>query len=169
VIDENMRAMTIRVNEVLGVAGFVLPGDRVDVLLTQKENRETPVTDILLQNVRVLGVDQDTNLAKDKPSVARAVTLEVSPAQAQQLTLGATIGTLSLALRNATNVGEIASRTIGVRDLRPGTAPAPAATPPQPVREARDPRSQVRVLRGTKESEVEVQRDGSIRTRAASR
>jgi pilus assembly protein CpaB len=168
VIDENMRAMTIRVNDVLGVAGFVLPGDRVDVLLTQREGRETPVTDILLQNIRVLGVDQDTNTNKDRPAIARAVTLEVTPSQAQQLTLGASVGTLSLALRNATNLVETASRTIGVRDLRTGAvAPEPQqAAAPAPQRVSNPT---VRVLRGTSESEVEVQRDGAARTRAASR
>jgi pilus assembly protein CpaB len=173
VIDENMRAMTIRVNDVLGVAGFVLPGDRVDVLLTQTQKRDSPVTDILLQNVRVLGIDQDANVKKDQPVVARAVTLEVSPTQAQQLTLGATVGTLSLALRNATNAEDVASRTIGVRDLRTGApAPTPVAAAPQAApapQVARNPTAQVRVLRGTKESEVEVRRDGAPSARAASR
>jgi pilus assembly protein CpaB len=172
VIDENMRAMTIRVNDVLGVAGFVLPGDRVDVLLTQTQKRDSPVTDILLQNVRVLGIDQDANVKKDQPVVARAVTLEVSPTQAQQLTLGATVGTLSLALRNATNAEDVASRTIGIRDLGPVAAQAPVAAAPQaaPAPQAiRNPTAQVRVLRGTKESEVEVRRDGAPSARAASR
>jgi pilus assembly protein CpaB len=172
VIDENMRAMTIRVNDVLGVAGFVLPGDRVDVLLTQQKNRSNPTTDILLQNVRVLGIDQDASVKKDQPVVARAVTLEVSPTQAQQLTLGATVGTLSLALRNAANADAVASRTIGVRDLGPVAAPAPVAAAPHasPAPQvARNPTAQVRVLRGTKESEVEVRRDGAPSARAASR
>ncbi|HLO74964.1 MAG TPA: Flp pilus assembly protein CpaB, partial [Magnetospirillum sp.] len=101
VVGMDQRAVTIRVNDVLGVAGFVLPGDRVDVLLTRKEgDRENPATDVLLQNVRVLGIDQDSSDRKDKPMVARAVTLEVSPDQAQMLTLGTQVGVLSLALRN---------------------------------------------------------------------
>src|SRR3546814_5616388 len=77
-----MRAVTIRVNDVAGVAGFVLPGDRVDVLLTRDRTggeggnvANNLITDVLLQNVKVLGIDQDANQEKDKPSVAKAVTL----------------------------------------------------------------------------------------------
>src|SRR3546814_9365193 len=102
-----MRAVTIRVNDVAGVAGFVLPGDRVDVLLTRDRTggeggnvANNLITDVLLQNVKVLGIDQDANQEKDKPSVAKAVTLEVSPQQAQKLALASQLGSLALMLRN---------------------------------------------------------------------
>src|SRR6266853_1097322 len=65
VMNEQMRAMTIRVNDVYGVAGFVLPGDHVDVLLTRGGQGESPTTDILLQNITVLGIDQDNSDKKD--------------------------------------------------------------------------------------------------------
>lgn len=158
VIDEKMRAITIAVNDVLGVAGFVLPGDRVDILLTRKQNQASPTTDILLQNVRVLGIDQSADVKKDKPSVARAVTLEVSPTQAQKLALAATVGTLSLALRNITNADDVPVRPVGLRDLGVGEVVAPKPAP-APVAKRANPLAQVRVFRGTKESSTEVRRD----------
>src|SRR5690606_10778317 len=80
-IEEGMKAVTIRVNDVDGVAGFVLPGDRVDVLMTRSaENSGT--TDIVLQNVKVLGIDQLADARAEKPTVAKAVTLEVDTVSA---------------------------------------------------------------------------------------
>jgi pilus assembly protein CpaB len=104
-LEPGMKAVSIRVNDVLGVAGFVLPGDRVDIMLTrqveaQGDARKDGVTDVLLQGVKVLAVDQLADDRSDKPAVSKSVTLEVSTAEAQKLTLAATIGTLSLALRN---------------------------------------------------------------------
>ncbi len=116
-IDTTLRAVTIRVNDVLGVAGFVLPGDRVDVLLTRKNARKELINGILLENVKVLGVDQDANNRKDQPTVAKAVTLEVTSKQAQKLTLAAQVGTLTLALRNLANTAGTKSRIITVADL----------------------------------------------------
>jgi pilus assembly protein CpaB len=100
-----MKAVSIRVNDVLGVAGFVMPGDRVDIMLTrqieaQGEARKDGVTDVLLQGVKVVAVDQLADDRSDKPAVSKSVTLEVSTEEAQKLTLAGTIGTLSLALRN---------------------------------------------------------------------
>lgn len=98
-ITPGMRAVSISVNDVLGVAGFVLPGDRVDVMLTRNEG-SGPFVDILLQGVRVVAIDQTADDRADQPSVVRTVTFEVTTDEAQKLTLAATIGTLSLALRN---------------------------------------------------------------------
>lgn len=98
-ITPGMRAISIRVNDVLGVAGFVLPGDRVDVMLTRDEGNG-PFVDILLQGVRVVAIDQTADDRTDQPSVVRTVTFEVTTDEAQKLTLAANIGTLSLALRN---------------------------------------------------------------------
>lgn len=150
VIADDMRAMTIRVNDVHGVAGFVLPGDRVDVLITREPDRDSPITDLLLQNVQVLGIDQDANEKRDKPQVARAVTLEVTPEQAQKLTLASTVGTLSLSLRNVLNTQAVAQRSITLKDLRIGEVnsedkPVQQAAP-APVRV--NPGIEVRVVRG---------------------
>lgn len=124
VIRTGMRASTIRVDDVFGVAGFVLPGDIVDVLVTRSEGQsgnEQMRTDVLLESVRVLAVDQLANENKNDPVVAKAATIEVTPEQAQKLALASQVGTLSLALRGTvdptTPVGPTA-RTIRVGDLR---------------------------------------------------
>ena len=124
VISKTMRAVTIRVNDVLGVAGFVLPGDHVDVLLTHEKNKAKPYTNVLLQNIKVLGIDQDANQQNDKPKLVRAVTIEVTPQQAQKLALAPKVGSMSLALRNMINVAAVRSRVIGVADLGVGEANA---------------------------------------------
>lgn len=109
-ISPGMKAVSIRVNDVLGVSGFVLPGDRVDVLLTRSDEGGTFV-DILLQGVRVVAIDQLADDRADQPSVVNTVTFEVTTEQAQKLTLAASVGTLSLALRNvATPPGEEVDR-----------------------------------------------------------
>lgn len=105
-ISPGMKAVSIAVNDVLGVAGFVLPGDRVDVMLTRTDgnDRSQAFVDVLLQGVRVVAIDQTADDTRDQPSVVRTVTFEVTTEEAQKLTLGATIGTLSLALRNVVGV-----------------------------------------------------------------
>lgn len=158
VVAKENRAVTIRVNDVLGVAGFVLPGDRVDIMLTRSdlERRTSPTTDILLQNVRVLGIDQDASDRKDKPTIARAVTVEVAPEQAQKLTLGAQVGVLSLALRNQGDSIVAEAGTIGLADL--GTL---KAAKPAPVRKriAGPSGVSVRILRGTDQANYTVRRE----------
>lgn len=101
-IPESMRAITIPVNEVKGVAGFVLPGDHVDVLHTTNVGRKDnkPVTRTLLEDALVLGVDQFSKENEDKPKVVNAVTLLVKPEDGQRLTLAQHVGELSLVLRN---------------------------------------------------------------------
>jgi pilus assembly protein CpaB len=137
VIRGGMRATTIRVNDVFGVAGFVLPGDFVDVLVTRNEAKGTGGgegdmrTDLLLQSVRVLAVDQLANENKNDPVVAKAATIEVTPDQAQKLALAAQVGTLSLALRGAVDplasAGETTPGTTRIDDLRlAGARPPPA-------------------------------------------
>ncbi|UCI18865.1 Flp pilus assembly protein CpaB [Mesorhizobium sp. B2-1-8] len=105
VIGEGMKAVSIRVNDVLGVAGFVFPGDRVDVLLTRtvrdSDGADKSFVDVLLQSMKVLAVDQVADESKDSPTVVKAVTLEASTKDAQKLTLAAGAGQLSLALRQA--------------------------------------------------------------------
>nr|WP_292471139.1 Flp pilus assembly protein CpaB [Mesorhizobium sp.] len=114
VLAEGMKAVSIRVNDVLGVAGFVFPGDRVDVLLTRtvrSDEGDKSFVDVLLQSVKVLAVDQVADESKDSPTVVKAVTVEVSTKDAQKLTLAAGAGQLSLALRQAAaNKGEMTER-----------------------------------------------------------
>jgi pilus assembly protein CpaB len=117
VVAPGMKAVTVRVNDVNGVAGFVLPGERVDVMMVRNLDRNEAYADVLLQNVRVLAADQTADDKLDRPSVVKAVTLEVSTNDAQRLTLAATIAQLSLTLRSA-GVAELeATRRVGVEDL----------------------------------------------------
>lgn len=124
-LDQGMKAVSIRVNDVLGVAGFVRPSDRVDVLLTrvvrnQHDNSEQTYVDVLLQGVKVLAVDQSADERKDEPAVVKTVTFEVTTEEAQRLTLGANIGTLSLTLRNISSAAAEQTRPITVADLGGG-------------------------------------------------
>jgi pilus assembly protein CpaB len=174
ILAPEMRAVTIRVNDVAGVAGFVLPGDRVDILLTRDRTggaggntANNLITDVLLQNVKVLGIDQDANEDKEKPSVAKAVTLEVSPQQAQKLALASQLGSLALMLRNLADAEAEQVKTISTRDLSvgeandpPAVAEAPKKTPVRIVTKAKaDPFSAVRIVRGTDATSYEVQPD----------
>lgn len=125
IIEDDKRAVTIRVNDVNGVAGFVLPGDRVDVLLTRNEgnSNKNPLTDVLLQHVKVMGIDQKASEDQDKPAVARAVTLEVTQYESQKLALASTVGSLSLALRNEANNEQSWTKTVRVSDLKGNARP----------------------------------------------
>jgi pilus assembly protein CpaB len=117
VLGEGMKAVTIRVNDVEGVAGFVLPGDRVDVVLTRQLEKNSASNDIVLQNARVLAVDQLADERAEKPSVVKAVTMEVDTVGAQKLTLAASVGNLSLMLRKAGEANAEYTRSITVTDL----------------------------------------------------
>lgn len=116
-ISEGHKAVTIRVNDVDGVAGFVLPGDRVDVMLSRQLEKGTAINDVVLTNIKVLAVDQLADERSEKPSVAKAVTLEVEISDAQKLALAGQVGTLMLALRKAGDSGATTSRPITLADL----------------------------------------------------
>jgi pilus assembly protein CpaB len=116
-IGDGHKAMTIRVNDVDGVAGFVLPGDRVDVMLSRQIDKGNATNDVVLKNVKVLAIDQLADERTDKPSVAKAVTLEVDISGAQKLALASQIGTLALTLRKAGDSEPTASRLITITDL----------------------------------------------------
>jgi pilus assembly protein CpaB len=122
VLHEGMKAVTVRVSDIEGVAGFVLPGDRVDILLTRRFERGG-TTDVVLQNTRVLAIDQLADERTDKPAVVKAVTVEVDTLAAEKLTLAAQVGTLSLALRKAGEAASGDQRRISTEDLGHDTAP----------------------------------------------
>jgi pilus assembly protein CpaB len=123
-----MKAVTIRVNDVEGVGGFVLPGDRVDVVMTRQMDKGAASNEVVLQNVRVLAVDQHADTRSDKPSVAKAVTLEVDTRDAQKVWLAASVGSLSLLLRKAGEVAEEKPRRVTLSDLLGDAAPERKAT-----------------------------------------
>lgn len=120
-IEEGMRAVSVRVDEVRGVSGFVLPGDRVDVVLTRGEGggQDQVYADMLLQNAKVLAVDQISGERQDKPSVARAVTLELGVEQAQKVILAQGIGRLSLVLRQTGEPDGAMAQRVTAADLGP--------------------------------------------------
>lgn len=139
VVPEGKRAMTVRVNDVVGVAGFALPGTWVDVLVnTQEEggrrgDGDRSISKIVLERILVLAVAQEADRDATRPKVVNAVTLELTPEQAEKLDLARSVGTLSLVLRNPTDprtgatAGATKSELLGlVRVAMPTAAPSAA-------------------------------------------
>jgi len=116
-LHDGMKAVTIRVSDVEGVAGFVLPGDRVDIALTRLDGKGGATTDVVLQNATVLAIDQVADERTANPSVAKSVTLEVDTAAAQKLDLAASLGNLSLLLRKAGETTSPKSLRVSLKDL----------------------------------------------------
>jgi pilus assembly protein CpaB len=116
-LHEGMKAVTIRVSDVEGVAGFVLPGDRVDIALTRLDGKGGATTDVVLQNATVLAIDQVADERSSSPSIAKSVTLEVDMVAAQKLDLAASLGNLSLLLRKAGETTSPKSLRVSLKDL----------------------------------------------------
>jgi pilus assembly protein CpaB len=115
-IQEGMRAVSVKVDEVIGVAGFVTPGTRVDVLVTLSRGaeRDNATSRVILQNVQTLAAGQAVERdIEGKPQTVTVITLLVSPEDSEKLTLGATEGRIQLALRGALDMAE--TRTPGAR------------------------------------------------------
>ena len=178
-LPDGMRAASVRINDVSGVAGFIQPSDSVDVLITRQlpggEARQ--VTDVLLQNIRVVAIDQNAQGADGRPALAKTATLEVTPTDAQKLALAQQVGSLSLVLRKPGQEQDIGTvQTVSLNDLhygmygrpvvRPAAAPrvARASPPRRAVRPAPPPRpatNSVEVVRGVEGSSYEVGGYGS--------
>ncbi len=154
--DNGMKAVTIRVDEVKGVAGFVLPGDRVDIFLTRSEatgeGNSQQFTDLLLQNVKVLAVGQIADDRTEKPTLVKAVTVEVSPINAQKLILAKSAGRLSLALRRAGESGRTKSRRITLGDLGTSSVGSPPPEKQEDIEVIEEPdlNALIGVIRRTK-------------------
>ena len=116
-VKPGMKAVTIRVNDVEGVGGFVLPGDHVDIVLTRQIDKGSATTQVVLQNTRVLAVDQTADERAQKAAVAKSVTLEVDTVDAQKLWLASSVGSLSLLLRKAGETAEVRTRKVTLEDL----------------------------------------------------
>ncbi|MGR3321635.1 MAG: Flp pilus assembly protein CpaB [Pseudooceanicola sp.] len=129
----NGRAMAIKVNAETAVGGFVTPGDFVDIVLTQGR-QETLRAVTILQNVRIIGVDQQSDERIDTPEVARTVTVEVTPEQGQKLALAQQAGTLSLTLRTLDSVADSPLESIRLGDLMRDVSPVPEDAPAKTVR-----------------------------------
>lgn len=163
-ITEGKRGVSIPVNAVRGVGGFVLPGDQVDVLHTTSVGRRDnqPVTRTLIQDLTVLAIDQTNAEDFAEPTLVNVVTLLTTQEEAKTLTLALEVGTLTLTLRSGLDNDKDESRTIalnnlwtwGAEDL--GSAPGQQGSTPTPNR-----RDQVEVIRGLIVNEETVRSDGS--------
>jgi pilus assembly protein CpaB len=169
-LQEGKRAVTVRVDDVRGVAGFILPGDFVDVVLIAEDSaaRRENYSEILLQNLKVLAVDQLASERQEAPTVPKAVTLEVTPEQAQKILLATNIGRLSLTLRRLTDINLAAGRRVTEKDLGEGRhvverVVAPPSPPPPPTPAAKAPppptnTATVAIVRNMKREEYTVRR-----------
>jgi len=179
-----MRAATVRIDDVSGVAGFVQPNDSVDVLITRTvTGSNQQFTDVLLQNVRVIAIDQEAKNSDGTPKLARSATVEVAPIDAQKLALAQKAGQLSLVLRKPGETNNPVVETVSMNDLRynmygGARYPAPASvgnygaalteaiTVPKPTpaprraaapkKKAAPERPKVEVYRGTQSNEYKV-------------
>jgi pilus assembly protein CpaB len=182
-IPEGFRAITVKVNEVVGVAGFALPGSYVDVMVNVRDGREDAISKILLERIQVLAVAQEAYRDETKPKVVNAVTLQVTPSQAEKIDLARSIGSLSLVLRNQVDQQMVATEGIRTDDLlslkgdkskaiqAPAAAPAAVTSPQKPKRAtapkkvivdaqpavvAQPSRARVEVIRGVQRSEADL-------------
>lgn len=145
-VNENMRAVTVRVDDVVGVAGFLLPGNTVDILASRKISGKRAITETILTNIKVLAVDQKATAEENEPVIVRAVTLEMLPQQAEVLFRARTEGTIQLTLRNP---------------MEPDYVPPPKAPPKKrvvrkaPTKPASGP-VEIIVIRGTTVAKVKT-------------
>jgi pilus assembly protein CpaB len=107
VLKDGKRAVTVKVNEIVGVAGFALPGNFVDVMVNIPDKDNNPVSKIVLERIQVLAVAQDVASTENKPRVVSAVTLEVSPQEAEIIDLARSVGALSLVLRSQVDLASV--------------------------------------------------------------
>ena len=171
IIPAGMRAISVRVNEVIGVAGFVVPGTRVDVLVTVKEGDQSnaqPMTRTVVSHVEVLtaGTKFDQDNAKDgKPIPTSVVTLMVLPEDAERIALASNEGKITLALRNPMDVAQTDTRGVRLVALMRGSGPEPVIDPvrnrvvarkPAPVSQAAPSVYTVEAIRAAKRSAEEV-------------
>ena len=186
VIVSGKRAITVKVNEVVGVAGFALPGSFVDVMVhttfdeDSRNAKGNAVSKIVLERILVLAVAQEATRDATKPRVVNAVTLEVTPEQAELLDVARSVGSLSLVLRNQIDQASANTGGTGKADLfgKPANAsqasapvaqaPKPAPRPAAPARvtaapapaplpaPVKDEGPKVEVIRGVSRSTVEL-------------
>jgi pilus assembly protein CpaB len=133
-IPEGYRAMTVKVDDVVGVSGFIMPGALVDVVVVinpAENTQQDPISKIVLQNIKVLanGQNMDKPKSEREPESVKAVTLQVTPEQAEKLALAATEGKLQLVMRNAVDQGDEQTEGVNKRRLLGGEHAAPVPDP----------------------------------------
>ena len=145
VLDPKMRAVTLRVNDVIGVAGFLAPSNRVDILATRRNGKSRPVTQTLLKNIKVLAVDQTANPGKNEPVIVRAVTMEMSPRQSEALVNARSEGSIQLTLRNPLADSKVVPKSQATKKKVRNKK-----------KHARHPPRTVTIIRGTKVNKTKV-------------
>ncbi len=179
-LDDGKRAVTVSVDDVRGVAGFVLPGDFVDIVVIADDGstKRQSYSDILLEHIKVLAIDQVASEGEGQPTVAKAVTVEVTKEQAQKILLATNIGKLSLILSRPLESNPDPNRRVSEKDIGRTSPepvrPPPAPPPPAPVKAAPVVPSntvKITVVRNGETKEYEVRRtngdtDGKRTTRA---
>jgi pilus assembly protein CpaB len=169
-LDEGKRAVTVSVDDVRGVAGFVLPGDFVDIVIIADDGspKRQSYSDILLEHVKVLAIDQVASEGEGQPTVAKAVTVEVTKEQAQKILLATNIGKLSLILARPVESNPDPNRRVSEKDIGRTSPeplrPPPAPPPPAPVAAAPVVPShtvKITVVRNGETKQYEVQRSES--------
>ena len=178
-VRSGLRATSLEVNQVTGVSGFVLPGDRVDVLCTVdgRGSKEEAVTRTILQNAEVLASGQRTAQQDDKPITVQAVTILVDPMGAEKLALGLHEGKLHLVLRNPQDSDTMKVASLDTREMLGGepsktppprgrggsgakaAAPKETPAPARPMAQGRAAKPTVRIIRDSKVTEIPAIRD----------
>jgi pilus assembly protein CpaB len=166
VIAPGHRAITVRVNEVIGVAGFALPGNFVDVLVSAQDDSQGArmVSRIVLERILVLAIAQEATRDETRPKVVSAVTLQVTPQEAERLDLARNIGQLSLALRNqgdsisAAGRGVSRAELLGLNETKASPPVVSESRPPllAPVRASHSTPAAERSTTGLPDLQVEV-------------
>jgi pilus assembly protein CpaB len=153
VIPEGYRAMTVKVDDVVGISGFIMPGTLVDVVVTidpeEKAGMQDPISKIVLQNIKVLANGQNIDKPEDQreASSVKAVTLLVTPEQAEKLALAASEGKLQLVMRNSIDQGDEQTPGINKRSLLGGERAVPAPEPGSLKSERPEPKPAPRRVR----------------------
>jgi len=157
-LEAGKRAMALRVDEIIGVSGFIVPDDRVDVIVTTtppgSQNQDDKLSKIVLQNKRVLSVAQNIEQKDGKPQVARSITVEVTPEESEKLSLATQEGQVVLALRGTGDDTDAKTAGSNKRDLLAVAAPVRKGGSRPVVAQARD-KYQVEVLHGSDRKVVE--------------
>jgi pilus assembly protein CpaB len=161
VLKPGHRAYTIKISAASGIAGLVFPGDRIDLILTQKVGKRQQASETILSNMRILAIDQSLNDQSNKPRIGKTATFEVTPKQAEILAVASSLGKLSLSLRSLAKTDAELERLISSGEA------ADEATATRGGTYTRD--SEASLLRGRSGSGVNVIRGGKVKKERANK
>jgi pilus assembly protein CpaB len=180
IIPEGYRAMTVKVDDAAGISGFIQPGTLVDVVVTidpEGITRQDPISKIVLQNIKVLASGQNIDKPKDEREATsvKAVTLQVTPEQAEKLALASSEGKLQLVMRSQIDQGDEPTKGVRKRNLLGGDTALPVPEPgslkseqpktaPKPVRRAPVSQSTAPAPQPTPRTQVEMIEAGKKRS-----